>query len=165
MLENPGSLRIRVEEAISGGFSNPRNAVLMKMFNLLDIGERAGSGIPNIYHVWDTQQLGMPKLTEKLEEIERVCLTLPLQKPPIKTADKKPPIKTADKLDTQGTAKQKASIIELAKSNETIRSADIVIALGIKDNRAKTLLRNLVSEGRLLSEGGNRNRVYRLPKK
>ncbi|MDR0948248.1 MAG: putative DNA binding domain-containing protein, partial [Lachnospiraceae bacterium] len=52
--ENPGSLRIRIEEAICGGFSAPRNAVLMKMFNLLDIGERAGSGIPNIYHVWKT---------------------------------------------------------------------------------------------------------------
>jgi predicted HTH transcriptional regulator len=125
----------------------------MKMFNLLDIGERAGSGIPNIYHVWDTQQLGMPKLTEKLDEIERVCLMLPLPKPPIKTADK---------LDTQGTAKQKAAIIELAKSNEKIKSADVVIALGIKDNRAKTLLRDLVSEGRLVAEGGNWNRVYRL---
>jgi len=25
---------------------------LLKMFNMIDIGERAGSGIPNIFYVW-----------------------------------------------------------------------------------------------------------------
>lgn len=77
-LENPGSLRIGVEEAISGGFSNPRNSVLMKMFNLLDIGERAGSGIPNIFHVWKMQNWPSPQIIERLELVERVCLVLPV---------------------------------------------------------------------------------------
>lgn len=31
-----------------GGESDPRNKALMKMFNLINIGERAGSGVPNI---------------------------------------------------------------------------------------------------------------------
>ena len=88
-LENQGSLRIRIEEAISGGFSNPRNSVLMKMFNLLDIGERAGSGIPNIYNVWKTQNWESPQIDERLDRFERVYLTLPVIKVPIKSADKK----------------------------------------------------------------------------
>ncbi|MDR1135423.1 MAG: hypothetical protein LBL49_04490 [Clostridiales Family XIII bacterium] len=83
-LENPGSLRIRVDEAISGGFSNPRNSTLMKMFNLLDIGERAGSGIPNIYSVWKMQKWNAPQIAEKLDHIERVCLTLPTTKAAVK---------------------------------------------------------------------------------
>ena len=35
-----------------GGVSDPRNRGLMKMFNLIDIGERAGSGIPKIFNIW-----------------------------------------------------------------------------------------------------------------
>nr|DAE44171.1 MAG TPA: Putative ATP-dependent DNA helicase recG C-terminal [Caudoviricetes sp.] len=35
----------------------PRNTALMKVLNLIDIAERAGSGIPNIYSVWKKQKL------------------------------------------------------------------------------------------------------------
>ena len=79
-LENPGVLRLGIEEAISGGFSSPRNVVLMKMFNLLDIGERAGSGIPNIYKVWRDQKLGVPKIEERLDSFERIYLLLPMRR-------------------------------------------------------------------------------------
>lgn len=50
---NPGNFRIDIEDAKSGGVSDPRNTTLIKMFNLIDIGERAGSVIPNIYKIWD----------------------------------------------------------------------------------------------------------------
>jgi len=76
--ENPGIIRIGIEEAISGGFSSPRNSGLMKIFNLLDIGERAGSGIPNIYHVWKTQGWESPHIVERFDKIERMFLTLPI---------------------------------------------------------------------------------------
>ena len=38
-----------------GGESDPRNKSLMKMFNLINIGERAGSGVPNIFNVWNDE--------------------------------------------------------------------------------------------------------------
>ena len=50
---NPGGFRIDVETAKSGGVSDPRNSTLIKMFNLIDVGERSGSGIPNIFSVWN----------------------------------------------------------------------------------------------------------------
>ena len=50
--ENPGDFRIGVKEAMSGGVSDPRNAILFKMFALIDLGERAGSGIPTIIDGW-----------------------------------------------------------------------------------------------------------------
>jgi predicted HTH transcriptional regulator len=77
--ENPGTLRIKAEEAISGGLSAPRNSTLMKMFNLLDIGERAGSGIPNIYSVWEAQKWETPQIIEQFGNMERVCLFLPMK--------------------------------------------------------------------------------------
>ena len=57
---------------------------MLKMFNLIDIGECAGSGIPNIFRVWREQGWAMPDITEQLEP-ERTILTLKFGK----AADKK----------------------------------------------------------------------------
>lgn len=40
--------RVPIEDAYIGGSSDPRNGIMMKMFNLVNIGERAGSGVPNM---------------------------------------------------------------------------------------------------------------------
>jgi len=52
---NPGSFRIPLNEAFDGGTSDPRNATILKMFAMLDIGERAGSGIPGIIATWEKE--------------------------------------------------------------------------------------------------------------
>lgn len=64
---NPGTFRIDVDAAIGGGVSDPRNSVLMKMFNMIDIGERAGSGIPNIFRVWKEQGWQEPIILQMTE--------------------------------------------------------------------------------------------------
>ena len=50
-LANPGYSRAGKIQMMLGGISDPRNRGLMKMFNLIDIGERAGSGIPKIVNI------------------------------------------------------------------------------------------------------------------
>ena len=52
VLANPGYIRTGKKQMRLGGESDPRNKALMKMFNLINIGERAGSGVPNIFNVW-----------------------------------------------------------------------------------------------------------------
>ena len=74
---NPGNFRLELETARSGGISDPRNGDILKMFNLIDIGERAGSGIPNIFRVWEKQPWDSPVYTETYDP-DRVTLTLPL---------------------------------------------------------------------------------------
>ena len=49
---NPGDIRIGLKAALAGGISDPRNATIMKMFALVDIGERAGMGIPDFMRTW-----------------------------------------------------------------------------------------------------------------
>ena len=51
--ENPGSLRVSIEQAFKGGISDPRNANILHMFNLINVGEKAGSGIPIIKKAFD----------------------------------------------------------------------------------------------------------------
>lgn len=65
VMENPGSIRTGKEQMLKGGISDPRNKSLMKMFNLIGIGERAGSGVPDIYSVWENQGWIAPQVTEE----------------------------------------------------------------------------------------------------
>ena len=103
ILENPGSIRVGKYQMKLGGESDPRNKALMKMFNMIDIGERAGSGVPELFSVWKNEGWEDPVIEERLEGVERTRLILSFRKksvdkkPLIKTADKKPLIKTADK--------------------------------------------------------------------
>ena len=89
VFSNPGNFRIDVEVAKSGGVSDPRNGALIKMFNLVDIGERAGSGIPNIFSVWKKQGWIAPEISETFEP-ERITVRLLMtdDKPTINTDDK-----------------------------------------------------------------------------
>lgn len=72
---NPGNLRITREEALKGGISDPRNESIFKMFNLLGIGERAGSGLENIQLAWKEQEWLAPDL-EELYDPDRIILIL-----------------------------------------------------------------------------------------
>ena len=59
--------------------SDPRNKVLMKMFNMIGIGERAGSGVPDIFAVWESQGWKAPEVEEQYNP-DRTILTLPFEK-------------------------------------------------------------------------------------
>ena len=65
VIENPGSIRTGKKQMLRGGISDPRNKTLMKMFNMIGIGERAGSGIPDIYQVWENEGWPMPVVEER----------------------------------------------------------------------------------------------------
>ncbi len=75
-IENPGSFRIRVDTAKGGGVSDPRNSALLKMFSLIDIGKRAGSGIPGIFRIWKEQHWQEPEILQFYEP-DRTVFILP----------------------------------------------------------------------------------------
>ncbi|MDO5562109.1 MAG: putative DNA binding domain-containing protein [Synergistaceae bacterium] len=74
-ISNPGNIRISVEEAFSGGISDPRNACIAKIFSFINIGERAGSGLYNIKTVWERHNWREPIITQKFDP-ERTSLCL-----------------------------------------------------------------------------------------
>lgn len=71
-----------------GGESDPRNKSLMKMFNLINIGERAGSGVPNIFNVWNDEGFVEPEIEERFDS-ERTVLTLSFVKKAMEKSDGK----------------------------------------------------------------------------
>ena len=58
---NPGDMRTGLKTAISGGTSDARNSTIMKMFSLIGFGERAGSGIPDIFDICKSELGSLPK--------------------------------------------------------------------------------------------------------
>ena len=156
-LSNPGGFRIDVEAAKSGGVSDPRNSTLIKMFNLIDVGERAGSGIPNIFSVWKKQGWSAPVINESFEP-DRITLSLTIGK----SGDKKAAIKSGDKKAAAKTVAHKQAIISYITENVSAKSTEIAELLGLKPTRAKEILAEMVDEEIIVAEGGNKNRVYKL---
>lgn len=76
-LSNPGSVRISITEAIDGGISDPRNGIMLKMFSLIDFGERAGSGLNEVCTVWE-KVYHTPVTMEETHKngVDRTILTL-----------------------------------------------------------------------------------------
>ena len=153
---NPGGFRIEVETAKSGGVSDPRNAALIKMFNLVNIGAGAGSGIPNIYSVW--RRLGWPQpAIEEQFAPERTTLVLPLRK------------NSGEKTDARGAAPRsalvqikKGLIIEYLTEHVSAKKSEIAEYLELKPSRTRDYLNRLIAEDIVMAEGSGKGRVYKL---
>lgn len=72
---NPGFLRVPVEQAFEGGISNLRNPNVFKMFILIDLCQRAGSGLKSMHSIWKEQQWPQPHIDQDIQ-LERTILTL-----------------------------------------------------------------------------------------
>ena len=167
--ENPGNFRISLKEAIDGGMSDPRNANLLKMFSMIDIGERAGSGIPGVFSVWHKEFGIVPEYSQKISP-ERTIAVLKLSEVINGKIGDKSAIKSeiGDKSAIKsGTGDKSAinfkdKIIEYLNVNVEARSQDIALYIGLKQSRTKDYLSELVKEGKIVSNGANKNRTYSL---
>lgn len=77
-MSNPGRFRIRREAARSGGLSDPRNPVVMRLFCRMDLGSMRGSGIPFLFAVWTQQGWHEPVFLEGRQP-PRTTLLLPFR--------------------------------------------------------------------------------------
>ena len=116
-------------------------------FNLIDIGERSGSGIPSIFSVWNQNGFEEPQLIENFEP-ERIKLKLSFHK----IGDKQSTVKE-EKLN---------KIIEYLTVRVEARSSDIAEYVNLKPSRVRDYLNELIKNGIIIAEGANRNRTYRL---
>ena len=75
IFQNPGRLRIPREQLYQGGITDPRNPNLQKMFQMLGLGEKAGSGFQKILRAWREQHWLIPAVAENAAlEMTRVWL-------------------------------------------------------------------------------------------
>ena len=156
-MSNPGDFRVGLEDARSGGLSDPRNGIIMKMFYLIDIGERAGSGIPSILYIWKQQGWSEPTLKQSFDP-DRITLSLPLTK----RRCEKAPVRRSGQNAAVRTAAQKAMIIDWLTERAEGTVSEAAELLGVRESRAAELLAELAEEGIAAEKGEGQNRTYKL---
>ena len=115
---------------------------------MIDIGERAGSGIPNIYRVWREQGWAEPTITQTFEP-DRTTLSLRLSP----TTGDKSAIKIGDKNATAIKAVKRQMIIDYLTDHSVAKAAEIAEFVDLKPSRVRDCLAELAGSlnGCLLS--------------
>lgn len=150
IFENPGYIRTDKEQ-MRRGESDSRNKTLMKMFNLINIGERSGSGVPNIFNTWNDQEWKEPVIEERFDP-DRTTLTLEFIKKTRKKTSKE------DKIGNK-TRTNMLKIEKYLQENGESKTNTIAEHLGLSLARTRKILSQMDS---LEAIGTNTNRRYRL---
>ncbi|WP_165047515.1 MULTISPECIES: ATP-binding protein [unclassified Adlercreutzia] len=145
---NPGGFRIGIENACIGGNSDPHNETMMKMFALINIGERAGGGIPNMVEKWTAAGYGSPVLNERVNP-ERSSIFVPL------AVD-------SDGNDvgnvSSGAVTTEEQALHLIAGDSKISAQSTADNLGMSKRHIERAMAGLRKEGVLVREGDTRGR-------
>jgi predicted HTH transcriptional regulator len=157
---DPGLLLVSTEQVWRGGVSESRNPVLQRLFGLLQLGEREGSGGPAIRAAWAEQHWRAPELWQDTERAES---HLKLHQVSLL------PQESVDALQARFGARFEA-LDELGRLALVTAHAEggfdhaRLCALTSAHSRDVTLkLQDLVGKGLLVSTGSARARAYALP--
>lgn len=162
IIENPGSIRTGKKQMLKGGISDPRNKNLMKLFNLLGIGERAGSGIPDIYQVWEDQGWEMPVVEESYNP-DRTRLSLLFTEKPSEQTKRTNQTNTVKGPNKRRKKEETYSLIrEYLARNGLSRTNDIAHYLELSPARTRAILGEMTG---IEYEGTTNNRKYRVVEK
>ena len=153
VFSNPGYIRTGKKQMRLGGESDPRNKSLMKMFNLINIGERAGSGVPNIFNVWNDEGFVEPEIEERFDP-DRTVLSLSFVKKQAK--------KTSDKKQVKKTKVNIEKIKDYLEKYGESKTSDIAAYIELSPVRTRALLKEIEE---VQAIGKNSNRTYKLKKK
>lgn len=162
---NPGDIRIGLTAALAGGISDPRNETVMKMFSLVDIGERAGTGIPDFINTWTKYVKSTPVYNIK-HNPDRTLLTIPYLTMNLATAgellvhseDEKSGLTDhqsgleSKRCGLTGTSKD---IVELMKKNPMITYDELSAQLGKARSGIAKQIKKLLDSGIILSKEKN----------
>ena len=145
---------------LRGGESEPRNGNVMKMFNLIGFGERAGSGVPDIYTTWEQEGYANPQVEEIFGggQPNRTIVTLPLvgkeeivsggqfQKHPEKHPGKQKEIEARIQ-----------AVLLLIREDPSVTRPKIMEKLNITEAQARTVIETLKNRGVIHYEGSSKN--------
>jgi len=155
---NPGLMRIPIDLAIKGGESDCRNRIIQKMFTLIGYSERAGSGIPKIYSGWNSQNWTKPLLYEKQEPPQTI---IELRMINLLDDDIMAELLElyGDSLNT--ISKDEITILATAHIEEGTNHKRIMELLDCHPSDVSNMLKKLVNDGFLVSDGVGRGTIYK----
>lgn len=143
VFENPGSLRLSIEQAFKGGVSDPRNANILHMFSLINVGEKAGSGIPTIKKAFEDANFLKPVLYDESNP-NRTFLKLSFVKETKIDVNIESKVSVGVDFESYTFTEQESQIVSYLKTNNHITRKKVEIILGVKQNRANEILKSLI---------------------
>lgn len=162
-IANPGDFRMDIEDARRPGASDPRNETILRMFSMVKVGERAGSGLSKIFAGWEASGYSEPCYEEEFGP-DRTVLTLPLSR-----------FESTGRIDRENRPEESTGrfvghvdrsieerILEFLGERTSAKSAEVSAEIGLGKSRTNELLRLLVDSGRVVAEGSARARTYRI---
>lgn len=157
---NPGTLLLSREQLLRGGVSECRNKSLQLMFQLAGAGDKAGSGIDKIRQSWAAEYWQSPRLKETLRP-DRVQLILPMLSTLPKEAMHELEQRYGLAIKERSPDEIQALVTAQVEGGVTNQRLQEMLAQHPVD--ITRMLRGLVHEGLLVSEGQGRWTKYSLP--
>lgn len=103
-VKEENNVRVAKEVAIEGGTTDARNSRIFNIFALIDVGERSGMGLSNLYSTWAELGYDRPELEESHEPDQTILkVHLKTSTKSVKTSTKKTSSKSA-KTSTKKTS-------------------------------------------------------------
>ena len=157
-LRNPGISIVGKQQMLRGGESEPRNGNLMKMFNLIGFGERAGSGVPDIYATWREAGYVDPTVEEQFGngQPNRTIVTLPLVEKENHPLDHPLGEETGDKTQDDWDKKRTDSILSVMRENPTASMSEISKVSGFTKKQVEKTIEKLKASKKVHHEGSAR---------
>jgi predicted HTH transcriptional regulator len=166
VIANPGICRPDVKEVMEGNVSDPRNPILFKMFALIDIGERSGSGVYKLIKLWQKAGWELPYLETSFEN-ERSTLTIPI----IIEEEELTVEKSAENTEENENVPENVpenrlnKILNLIDNDVTISMLDMSTQLNVNHKTIKRDLQKLKSRGILERVGPDKGGYWKIIKK
>ena len=160
VFSNPGTMLVSREQYYTGGESVCRNKSLQKMFSMLGVAEKAGSGTDKIMKGWREANWRSPNIEEQ-QAPDKVVLTMPME--------------SFLSEETKGRLTEKFGIIAnsfdhnvlttlaLACDEGYVTSARLRYYLNLHKSEISDMLKLMTEKGLLVSEGYGRGTRYVLP--
>ena len=149
---NPGALRVPVAQALKGGESDCRNRTLQQMFLMINLGERAGSGLPRILTSWQGEGRSL-KMTELFEPYEQSLLTMNWA---LETV--------SGKMSGKMSGKPTLEILGLIKQDSRLTVSELAITLELSERTIERAIQSLRADGRLERIGPSKGGFWKVLK-
>jgi predicted HTH transcriptional regulator len=149
---NPGALRVPAARALKGGESDCRNRTLQQMFLMINLGERAGSGLLRILSSWQGEGHTL-QLSDSFEPYDQSVLTMGWT-----------PEKTLGKTPGKTPGKTQREILALLQNDANLAIPELAQALNKSESAIERAIKALRENGWLERVGPAKGGYWKVVK-
>ena len=162
VFSNPGTMLVSKEQYYTGGDSVCRNKYLQKMFSMIGVAEKAGSGTDKIMKGWREANWRSPKIEEQLQP-DKVVLVMPMES--LLSEKAKATLTNKFGITANSFDHNVMSVLALACDEGDVTNERLRYVLNMHKTAISELLKLMVKNDLLEAYGYGRGMRYRLPAK